>query len=211
MQMRFLILLRLLTLQVSAADERRTRFAVKIGVPFTGWFQPFIFRESADDRSNAWTLGPALEFGLTDRVAIEAGALYRRIGRDAGGGSSPYGFTDRERGYTWEFPLVGKYPLPFQWKAVNPFVSAGLSFELERTHTDSTRTSFTTNPDGTPGFFMVASKSAESHSNEGFTAGLGAQPKVGPVSLIMESRYTRWFKHTACSQVRGSLLRCVGF
>lgn len=127
------------------------------------------------------------------------------------GGYSFYPFSDRERGYAWEFPVVGKYKLPFHLRALNLFVSAGPSFEWQRTHTDSLSSSSTTTPDGQPIFFplSIATKTAASDANVGFTAGLGVQRKLGPVRLIIESRYTRWFKDTGLSQGQSSCLRCV--
>jgi opacity protein-like surface antigen len=201
---RWLALLAIAALPAIAADQPRIGVAVKFGGYLSGWFQQVQGREHAGDQSNLFALGPAVELRLTERLAVEASGLYSRIGRDAGGGYSFYPFSDRERGYKWEFPLVGKYRLPFGWREMRPYVCAGPAFEWQRTHTDWTGTTTVTNPDGSPSFVPIAGRIAGSDSTAGFTAGFGLEPRVGRARLILEGRYTIWPAGSGCAT-----LRCV--
>src|ERR1700761_6397988 len=67
---------------------------------------------SYQDESRPYVVGGSVEVRLPANFAIEADALYQRIGNTGSVNSSlPFSFyyTTRERGNDWEFPLYVKY------------------------------------------------------------------------------------------------------
>lgn len=67
----------------------------------------------ATSESKRYTVGPTVEIGLPLRFSIEFAALYRRNGYQTSFGDFAGGFAERERGNSWEFPILLKYRLPF--------------------------------------------------------------------------------------------------
>jgi hypothetical protein len=76
------------------------------------------------DESRPYLVGPSVEYRLPAGLAIEVDALYQRIGNTVSFGYGPgvilagsgysmlspiLPFISRERGNSWEFPLLGKY------------------------------------------------------------------------------------------------------
>ncbi len=204
-----LIFLVLAALPAIAAEQPRLGAALKLGVPLQGWFQDVQGRESATDKSGRWFVGAALELHLIAGFSVEAGANYRQVGIDYGGGYSFAPFSNRERGFVWEFPVVGKYYLPVGPKALRPFVVAGPSVRWLRTHTDSKFTVTETDPNtGGPRFVPGFARSSTAEKNGGLSAGLGIEPGAGRARLIIEARYTRWLGTEGCFGATNQL-RCA--
>jgi hypothetical protein len=110
-------------------------------------------------------VGPALEIHFSNRLSIEANALYKpmhehiRIVQDDG---TVLNSGDFNFGSTWRFPVLAKYR--FRPGALGPFIEAGPSFRL-----------------ATSGL-----------SNFGATGGAGIEFHRGPFHFAPGVRYTRW-------------------
>jgi hypothetical protein len=64
---------------------------------------------SATSESKRYVVGPMVEILLPHRLGVEVDALYRRFGYRSAAGS-PFGsFAERNRGNSWEFPMLLKY------------------------------------------------------------------------------------------------------
>ena len=78
-----------------------------------------------------------MEVRLPARFAVEADALYQRIGY-----SNVFNLNDtnlfqsRERGNSWEFPLLVKYYFRPQSESWQPFVGTGFAFRTTSFHSD---------------------------------------------------------------------------
>src|ERR1035441_6656200 len=100
------------------------------GVPITD-------TTGTDDQSRPYIVGGSVEVKLPAGFALEADALYRRVGTTgyfgyADGTVSAFS-TVRERGNAWEFPLLGKYYFR-RTSAWQPFVGTGFAFETIGVH-----------------------------------------------------------------------------
>ena len=179
-----------------AQEPPRLGAGVQFAVPFTGTFLSVGGREFASDASAGWMIGPAIHWRFADRVGLAFSALYRRVGRDAGGGY--IGFSDRERGYSWELPLLARFRI--SQRGVRPFVTAGPGALLVHTHTDSE----TVLP--VSGFLeRVALHSIDTDATGGVIAGGGVEHRYRRALLTFEVRYTRWLTGTCYAQE----LRCL--
>jgi hypothetical protein len=140
-------------------------------------------------------VGPAVEFRIGDRFAIEASALYRRVQRFANGGYSFAPFSNDERGSAWEFPLVGRIRTERKFHGLHPFALAGPAVRRLHTRTVSNFTTTVVPPPGTPGptFVSETSTSTTNHVSAGATAGGGLEARAGDAGRVaFELRYTRW-------------------
>ena len=102
----------------------------KIGVPFAdptgryGESRPYIF-------------GPTVEVRLPAGFAIEASALYRRLGRTDSYNYGPDGatnITNRARGNAWAFPVIGKYYFRERRERWQPYLGTGWSLQTVGWH-----------------------------------------------------------------------------
>lgn len=112
--------------------------------------------------------GAACAIELSDAFAFELNALHRNLSlqREFLLPTGERLDAGRSSIGTWEWPLLLRYRLPGQ--AVRPFVEAGPSFRTRKNP-----------PPSEP-------------SQVGFTAGLGAEFRKGPLRLTPRIRYTRW-------------------
>jgi hypothetical protein len=160
-------------------------FGVLGGVPFNN-------PTGVGDESRRYVIGPSMEVRLPAGFAMEADALYRRIGSDTSfylqDGIVSASFHERARGNSWEFPILGKYYFRSQSSKWRPFVGTGFSFRIA--NEDATGISTTNDPTGikiaTSGF----------HLNNGLgigaTGALGLRFQKGRWAVLPQIRYTRW-------------------
>jgi len=71
-------------------------------------------RHGPSNESRPYAVGPSVEFRLPAGFAVEASAIYRRIGRTYWFNFSTQTdavglLINRTRGNSWEFPVIGKY------------------------------------------------------------------------------------------------------
>ena len=131
--------------------------------------------------SSPFLIGPTVELRLPAGFAIEASALYRRLGYSYSFHYAPEAgvstlVSGRVRGNSWEFPVVGKYYFKSPESAWQPFLGTGWSL---RTIGWNTETS-------------MGDNSSRSRLNAGATFSAGVRVRVGRFSLLPEFRYTRW-------------------
>ena len=98
----------------------------KLGVPFTNG-------TGSGDESRPWAAGPSVEVRLPAGFAVEASAIYRRIGQTflfnfTTGANSSALLSDRMRGNAWEFPVLAKYYLRRPKSGWQPYLGAGWAF-----------------------------------------------------------------------------------
>lgn len=163
---------------------------VKGGVPLTqGMSGPA-------DESRRYLVGGSIEFRLPARFAVEADVFYQHIGRSAFFApvsilSStnlvnlyPGLITYRQRGDSFEFPILGKYYLRSRESKWQPFVATGYAFRTIRFSTDSTVSDGTTT--------TAIHSSYRSSLGVGAVAAAGIRLRAGRFALVPELRYTRW-------------------
>ena len=119
--------------------------------------------------SHSLIVGPAMEVDLRKALSVEVDALHRNLQLERGfitpGGQRVAESDPGEIG-TWEFPFLLKYKIPVS--KMRPFVELGPSFRVRK------------NPNSTK------------PSANGFSAGLGAEFRLGRFRLSPTIRYTRW-------------------
>ncbi len=64
---------------------------------------------SATSESKRYVVGPMVEARLPRRLGVEVNALYRRFGYRTGRSDIFGSFAERNRGNSWEFPMLLKY------------------------------------------------------------------------------------------------------
>ena len=190
-------------LPLTAAAQPRVGASLKFGAPLNGWFQDSDNTHYyAYNRSAQWMIGPAIEIRLTSRVALGAAGLYRQVG-ESQSGSYVTSSSSRERGYSWEFPVVVRYSLPRVVKGFRPFLTGGGSVHWQRTHTDWTYQTLIT-----PGTIVTVFEQFRTRETlGGLAVGSGLERRRGAFRFSLESRVTFWMGTSSCSQ-SGSL-RCV--
>jgi len=166
----------------SGASAQLVSVGVLGGVRLTDGFQ-------LNDESRIYAVGGSIEFRLPAGFAVEADALYERIGY-----SQPFfdavetspsvyqlqGVYDhRGRGNLWEFPLLAKYYFRSGKESWQPFVGIGPAFR-------------------TGGFHIDYGPRIDSHADfrgnveTGAAVAAGVRFKLGPVALLPQARYTYW-------------------
>ncbi len=132
---------------------------VKAGVPFSEEFKA----------SQAWTIGPTVEFRLPARFSLGVDALYRKADVDDR-------FNDLHVAL-WEVPVFVKYR--FTDGRVRPFVAGGIALNHAKT---------TGYSGSTPQGYEIRN----SEWGLGFLVGGGVEFKAGRLTIAPELRYTRW-------------------
>jgi hypothetical protein len=173
----------LLFLSAGILSAQPFSVGVKGGVPLTGDFG----EHYPTSESLRYTVGPMVTAGLPFGFRVEFAALFRRVGfradfSDIIGDS----FNERDRGNSWEFPIVVRKAL---WRGVY----AGIGFVPRAIngsgHVDSiTLTSInpftkTYSERTLPGSWLTT---------HGVVAALGIEKRWGPLHIAPEVRYTRW-------------------
>lgn len=158
---------------------------------------PFIQQISNHDESRPYIVGPSVEFRLPAGFAVEADALYRRIGQtgffgfiEIGAAMTPTTLaqSDRLRGNEWQFPLVGKYYFRrnSSWQ---PFLGTGYSFRTVGTHHSISQTFIDANGATQHESFRLNSRS---DLGVGAVVAAGIRLHAGRLAILPEIRYTRW-------------------
>jgi hypothetical protein len=147
----------------------------------------------AGDESRRYIVGPSVEVKLFGRFAVEADALYQRLGdttvfRDLFGSVSLL-LVNRERANSWEFPLLAKYYFRPRTAGWQPFAGTGYAFRTTWFHSDGTSASIDANG---------AEHSSTFHDGFRSTLGVGASAVAGVrfqrgrLAFLPQVRYTRW-------------------
>ena len=190
------LLITFLAMEGLSAFGQNVSFGVIGGVPFTE-------QTSNADESRRYIVGPSVEVRLPAGFAIEADALYQRIGNTSffsvlpasiGSGVSlgtpgVTSFVNRVRGNSWEFPVLGKYYFRPHTAAWQPYAASGWAFRtigfhdaVSETYIDEKgvshplnyRSQFRTGPD------------------VGAVFAAGIRFHRGRLAVLPEVRYTRW-------------------
>ena len=160
-------------------------FGVKGGVPFTG-------RTAPNDESRPYIVGASFEVRLPAGFAIEADALYQRLGNTSWyylpqeAGTSL--LLNRQRGNSWQFPMLGKYYFRRNSSLWQPFVGTGWAFRTTGLHQDVSLLTATNESN------HASSAHADSRSDLGVGAVFAAGVRLhkGRFAFLPELRYTRW-------------------
>jgi hypothetical protein len=141
------------------------------------------------DGSRIYDVGGSVEFRLPAGFAVEADALYQRVGSSYGlinlnNGIITAGTAFRERGNLWEFPLLGKYYFRSSDAAWQPFLGTGFAFRTGSMHIDTT--DFSTTP------FTLFRGDSRFNVQTGAEVAAGIRFRLGPITLLPQARYTYW-------------------
>lgn len=162
-----------------------------------------------NDESRRYIVGPSFEVKLPGNFAVEVDALYSRIGNsftfsrplgtnlivNSGSATLDGGIVTtaiRNRGNSWEFPVLGKYYFGRRTSDWRPFVSTGYSFR--KIWITSNATYAYSNIDQYPNVTPITASKNSSVSDTGVGAvfGGGLSYRAGRVSIAPEFRYIRW-------------------
>lgn len=143
-------------------------------------------------------VGPSVEVRLPAGFALEADALYQRIGNTSSfalidsfigtGVAGTTGETTRTRANVWEFPLLGKYYFRRN-SAWQPFVGTGWAFRFGEIHESGNGTIVNT---GGAASTFTFNDSFRSDLEVGATFAAGIRYRIGHFALQPQFRYTRW-------------------
>jgi hypothetical protein len=147
------------------------------------------------DESKPYVVGGSAEVRLPAGFALEADALYRRLGNTTSflfssgtGGNVNYIF--RERGNSWEFPLLGKYYFR-RTSAWQPFAGTGFSFRTVERH-DANNSSILAGTSLATLGTLPANSNYRDSLNAGAIVAAGVRFHAGRLALLPQVRYTRW-------------------
>ena len=156
-------------------------------------------------------------------MAIEADALYRRVGTTQyppetiatavsilGLGTSPVNFSlplNRFRGNSWQFPVLGKFYFHIRswWQ---PFAGAGYTFRT---------TSYTVNETllniSSTGILTTSAATFKYTSDTGVGAAFaaGVRAHFGRFAVLPEFRYTRWGSSDGLNKNEANFLLGVSY
>ena len=145
---------------------------------------PRIYDPHVDpSNSKPYLVGPAIEVRLPWRFALEAGALYSRLGNTLYIPLIANESLIRTVANSWEFPLLVKYRLPA--RGVHPHVIAGVAPRRAGGTTNVIHYGYY------PGdvTFSSAGWHARDHA---FVGGAGVEVKLWRLRIAPEIRYLRW-------------------
>ena len=151
-------------------------FALLLGSTLTKDYRPSPAPDRTVSGSRALISGLLIEAPLTERFAVETGAIYQPllVRTDSGGSTR----TERVN-VTWHVPVLVKVRFPRE--PFTPFAAIGPSFRLPQSLNGAT----------------VA--------NVGFAAEVGVESKVGIFRIFPAIRYTRWRQDSGGGRTRVSL------
>jgi hypothetical protein len=134
----------------------------------------------------AYTIGPTIEVGLTNRLSVQIDAMYKLLRyEDSSTVPNLYSASSSTRARWWEFPLQAKWQ--FSGGESQPFASGGIAFNHVRGTTHGFQYQI---PTGTA--TSSSSPFRLDGSSFGFVAGGGIELKAGPFRIAPELRYTHW-------------------
>jgi len=178
-------------LGVSAASAQLVSAGALGGVRLTNGFQSF------NDESRIYDVGGSVEFRLPAGFAVEADALYQRIGYSYGlvssAGAAPGGtLAFRERGNLWEFPLLGKYYFRPRSESWQPFVGIGPAFRTASLHSQESASILSGANESSVTSITMFRGDFRSDVQTGAAIAVGVRFKLGPVAFLPQARYTYW-------------------
>jgi hypothetical protein len=180
-------------LGTSSAFAQAVSFGVKGGIPMIDQ------TSQGNDESQMYIVGPSVEFRLPAGFALEADALYQRVGTtiyssQIGAGAGLTSVTtstgDRFRANDWEIPVLGKYYFHRRAAGWQPYIATGWALRVMGVTDNGTVTSTATN------VTTATSNNYKSDVGVGAVAALGVRFKTGRLSILPEIRYTRWASDT---------------
>jgi len=157
------------------------------------------------DESRPYIVGASIEFKLPAGFAIEADALYQRVGNTfqypingvsiiSSGTSVTELFPNitRNRANAWEFPLLGKHYFRRN-SAWQPFLGVGPAFRTASFHQTGNET-FINEGTGMVSVGQTISFNDNFHSDleVGATVAAGLRYRKGHLAFLPQFRYTRW-------------------
>ncbi len=158
---------------------QRLALGVKGGVRATNDF----LSGSATSESKRYVVGPAVEFLLPHRLGIEVNALYRRFGYRDSGGSFFSSFTERNRGNSWEFPMLLKYRFVGRLYAAGGYAPRTINGSGTAEFVDA----------DFAGLRLVRTRNTDFDSvSHGAVVGAGIEFGSERLRFSPEFRYTRW-------------------
>ncbi len=173
--------------------QARVGLSLKAGFHGTGWFPTATGREQASDFSSPWTVGPSVEFRLTDAIAFEASGLYQKLETESSGGYPGFSWWRRTRGNGWEFPMLAKLRILPPVRGLKPFVLGGPSIFRVATASDRRWTTMEYDPVlGGPVTRNYSASSSETKYLPGISVGAGVERRAGALRLTMEARMNFW-------------------
>ncbi len=190
-----------LTILVFAVLTAATAQAQQVSVGVKGGVHA-LDSTTANDESKRYLVGPAIEVSLPANFAIEGDALYQRLGSSTtlfsiftsgipAPGESPtnsFPLTLRQRGNSWEFPLLAKYYIR-SGSHLHPFVSGGFSFRTVGVERQGANILiFANNVTQTVPFQL----NFRTNLAVGAVGAIGLRYKIGRFAILPEFRYTRY-------------------
>jgi hypothetical protein len=146
------------------------------------------------NESKRYVVGPSVEIRLPGRFAVEVDALYRRLGTSfhynlLGSGDYPaLSVVSRERGNSWELPVLGKYYFETRSPRWQPFLGTGYAFRSVWLNTVWS------------GGGLTSFGSRRTPMGIGATAAAGVRVNAGRLAISPQFRYTRWSDATLGSR-----------
>jgi hypothetical protein len=165
--------------------------------------------------SRRYTIGPSIEFRLPANFAVEASALYQRVGSSVALFYSPVIISSgpnlvqlttiayRQRTNSWRFPILGKYYFRDRGSRWQPYLGTGYAFEAGWSHTDYSTT--------TDGVLTKSSFDGRGQVNVGAVAAAGVRIHAGRFAVLPELRYTRWAPGASTRRNEGLFLLGIQF
>jgi hypothetical protein len=194
------------------------QFGIKGAIPVLNTFP------GAGDESKRYNVGPSVEFRLRGGFAIEADALYQRVGESghfqfageipSGAGTTSFtpgpfagAYYARARGDSWQFPVLAKRYFRMRSSVWQPFVSLGPSVRRVKSESDTNEIFFDSS--GRKDFPGHAEPS--SNWSIGGTVAAGARLRAGRFAIVPEFRYTRWAQNNGSALSRNAASAFLGF
>jgi hypothetical protein len=193
------------TLFVTSACAQDLRFGLKVGVPFTPYFDTSAGISSSATRRYA--VGPSVGPALPHGFSLELDALYRRMGYsvDVSSGKLLFGGDTRDvlevKGNSWDFPLVVKHQFgPSQ----RFYASGGAALRYISSARGIGTRSLTTIGESNLDTTITPIDTAEptelrKRSYPGITTSAGVDLRRGRPHIGLELRYTRWTSNIGAS------------
>ena len=152
-------------------------FGVKGGVRLTTDLDNY----DATSESKRYVAGPMITAALPAGFRLEIDALYRRVGYRTSFGSVFGYFTERDRGNSWEFPIILRHSL-----IRGLYVGAGYA------PLTINGTAHINQVDLFPVSFQVFDRPGSWDVTHGVVGTAGIEKRVGPMRIAPEVRYTFW-------------------
>ena len=183
-------------------NAQQIAVGVKGGVRASDDVDGFSLRSSESKR---YIVGPAVELRLPWRLGVEFDALYRRFGYTSESQFASLSHSIiRERGNSWEFPLLAKYRIP--GRLVQPFAGAG--YDWRKVNGSDVSSGYylsgqTTNPPADIyTYYFNQRRSTDYPVGHGVVISGGIDLNSRHLRVSPEFRYVRWRKQFL-SQVGG--------